>query len=131
MVALRLCAPLAVILGPPWTWIGWALAALGLALSFSGAGLFRRVGTNIKTFDDPNVLVTGGPFRLTRNPMYLGFVLLLAGVALALGAASPWVVPAAFWLLADRWYIPFEERAMRRTFGEPYEAYSRRVRRWL
>ncbi|MCE3289332.1 MAG: hypothetical protein K0R83_1344, partial [Caulobacter sp.] len=84
-----------------------------------------------RTFDDPDVLVTGGPFRFTRNPMYLGFLLLLAGVALGLGAASPWIVPVVFWLLADRWYIPFEERAMRRTFGEAYEAYARRVRRWV
>lgn len=131
MIVLRLCAPLALIPPPPWTWAGWIIAAAGLAVTLSGAGLFRRTGTNIKTFDDPDVLVTGGPFRFSRNPMYLGFFLLLAGVALGLGAASAWVVPAVFWLLADRWYIPFEERAMRRAFGESFEAYARRVRRWF
>ena len=131
MIALRLCAPLALIPPAPWSWTGWAVAAVGLAITLSGAGLFRRTGTNIKTFNDPEILVTRGPFRFTRNPMYLGFFLLLAGVALGLGAASAWAVPAVFWLLADRWYIPFEERAMRRTFGEAYEAYARRVRRWL
>lgn len=131
MVALRFCAPLAMVPPAPWSWPGWALALAGLAITLTGAGLFRRLGTNIKTFNDPGVLVTDGPFRFSRNPMYLGFFLLLAGVALGLGAASPWVVPAAFWLLADRWYIPFEERAMRRTFGEAYETYGRRVRRWV
>ena len=131
MSGLRLCLPGPLFIPWPWALTGLAPLALGLMLTLGGAGQFRRRDTNIKTFDDPDVLVTDGWFRLSRNPMYLGFVLALLGVATLLGAVVPFAVVLLFWVLTDRWYIAFEERAMRRRFGDAYEAYARRVRRWL
>ena len=95
------------------------------------ARLFRRAGTEIHTFRMPRVLVTDGLFRHSRNPMYLGFLLVLAGLALVLGAAVPLLVVAAFALVVDRWYIRHEERALREAFGDAYDDYCGRVRRWL
>lgn len=114
-----------------WRWLGIAVGIAGAALTMSGAGLFSRLGTNIHTFNDPDLLVEAGPFRWTRNPMYLGFTLLLTGVALLLDSVLAFIGPAAFLVAADRWYIPFEERRLRATFGPAYAEYASRVHRWI
>ena len=132
MAGVRVFAPGAELLIPwPHHLWGAALALLGAAITLGAAGYFRRVETNIKTFDDPTKFVTKGLFRLTRNPMYLGFAFLLFGAAVALGGGHALLLPFVFVAAAQFWYIPFEERAMSRQFGEGYEAYRRRVPRWL
>jgi protein-S-isoprenylcysteine O-methyltransferase Ste14 len=131
MVALRILAPGPMVMSYPYNLAGVLVAALGLGLTLSGAGLFARIGTNIKTFNEPGTLVTGGLFRWTRNPMYLGFVLLLTGTATALGATTPFAAVVLFALIADRWYIAFEEQALDRKFGAEYAAYRQRTRRWI
>lgn len=130
-VVLGLVVP---VLGPaPWPVrvLGVPVALAGLAFNLGGAGLFGRLGTNIKTFNDPGQLVTSGPFRFTRNPMYLGFTLILSGVGLLVGTLTAWLGALAFFVAADTWYIPFEERRMRALFGTDYDDYQRRVPRWL
>jgi protein-S-isoprenylcysteine O-methyltransferase Ste14 len=131
MGTLHVLLPGPTLLTFPYTLPGAAVAALGLILTLGGARLFSRVGTNIKTFNEPGVLVTDGPFRWSRNPMYLGFALLLLGVAVLLGTTTPLLAPVLFALVADRWYIAFEERALRERFGAAYAAYVGRTRRWL
>ncbi|HTV68150.1 MAG TPA: isoprenylcysteine carboxylmethyltransferase family protein [Rhizobiaceae bacterium] len=120
-----------VIFPEPWNWIGLVPIVGGAALTITGARLFGERRTNIRTFNDPTILVTDGPFRFSRNPMYLGFALFLTGVGILLGALVPLIVGLSFWLIADRWYIPFEEAAMQRTFGEQYDEYRQKVRRWF
>lgn len=116
----------------PWrSWGGMATVVLGLGIAQWHARLFRRRGTNLHTFREPQQLVTEGLFRHSRNPMYLGFALAAAGLALALGAATPVLVLAAFVLVLDRWYIRFEEQAMLRSFGQAYRDYCRHTRRWF
>lgn len=110
---------------------GTVLLAAGLAVSKRCSDLFDRSRTNIKTFDDPDVLVTTGPFRFSRNPMYLGFTIALVGASMLVGSLSAVSGPVLFWLLADRWYIPFEERRMMATFGATYERYRSAVPRWI
>lgn len=131
MVCLRVALPDPTPIRPPWTWMGLSVALIGLAITLAAAAQFRQRRTNIHTFGEPTRLVTQGLFRLSRNPMYLGFTLLLVGVAAALGGGWPSAVPIVFVLVVSGWYIPFEERAMRHAFGEAYEQYRRRVRRWL
>ena len=123
---------------PMQHWLPSDRIAPGLLVVLGGAGitlwhalLFKRLNTNIKTFNPPDQLVTAGLFRFTRNPMYLGFSLALLGCALLLGSASPFLVVLAFVMITDRWYIPFEERAMAARFGQDYQHYCNRVRRWL
>ena len=112
-------------------WGGGIPLATGIALTVAGSRQFERASTNIKTFDEPDVLVTTGWFRWTRNPMYLGFLLALVGWALLLDRWIAFVAPAAFLAIADRWYIPFEEHRMAAAFGDDYRTYRARVRRWL
>ncbi len=110
---------------------GLALAGVGLGVTVAGSSQFQRAATNIKTFDDPNQLVTSGLFAWSRNPMYLGFTCALAGIAIVLGTATPWLGPVGFAVVADRIYVRFEEQRMAAVFGPEFERYRSRVNRWL
>lgn len=110
---------------------GGLFLLLGLGIAQWHAALFRRVGTNIHTFRPPDFLLRRGLFRVSRNPMYLGFVVALVGVALALGSLWSAIIVPLYALLVDRWYVAYEERALTARFGAEYAAYRREVRRWL
>lgn len=112
--------------------VGYVLIAAGFALSFWAWLTFRRHNAEIQPSSDVHsTLVTNGPFRFSRNPMYLGAVILGLGAALLAGTWSMWLVPIVLFALQNFAIIPFEERSMERTFGEEYRAYKQRVRRWL
>jgi protein-S-isoprenylcysteine O-methyltransferase Ste14 len=111
--------------------LGTFVAIGGLSLTLSAARHFARKETNIVTFAEPTRLVVDGWFQVSRNPMYLGFALLLAGTALAAGGAWTFIPTALFLLAAELVYIPFEEQAMAQAFGEPYRRYADGVRRWF
>ena len=126
-----LTVPLA---GPVVPWVRWLLVlplTVGIWLTVGGAAQFAKAGTNIVTTNKPDLLVTDGRFRLSRNPMYVGFALVLVAVALGVGTATAWIWPIVFVVVAHRWYIPFEERRMAEAFGEDYSMYCQRVGRWL
>lgn len=131
MCAASLVMPGPVILSEPYNLLGLVLLIAGTGMGLLGAAHFNRIGTNIPTFNEPTLLVIDGLFRWTRNPMYLGFTLFLLGLAVMLGTLVPFLGPIAFAVTSDRWYIAFEERALRDKFGEPYEAYRRATRRWI
>ena len=105
----------------------------GFAITMLGGAAFRRAATTIDPvrIERASTLVTGGIFRLTRNPMYVGFTTVLIGWACWL--SSPWALcgPVAFALFITRFQIVPEETVMRAKFGAQYDAYRRRVRRWL
>lgn len=130
-LALHAWLPGRHLLPPPYPLVGLVFIALGILLLGAGNRRFVQVRTNIHTFRPPDVLVTDGVFRFTRNPMYLGFLLLLAGSATLLGSLTPWLAPLLFFLAAQTLYIPFEERACAARFGAAYADYRTRVRRWL
>ena len=111
---------------------------IGAASMIAGAGLlgsfvqaFQRARTPIDPYTPSEAIVTDGPYRLTRNPAYLGMALTYAGIAIVSNA--PWALvplPVAIAVI-DRGVIAREERYLERKFGTPYVDYKRRVRRWL
>jgi protein-S-isoprenylcysteine O-methyltransferase Ste14 len=103
----------------------------GGTLTVYAAGLFTKAGTTVKPFQPSTALVTSGPYRFTRNPMYLGMVIALIGVGLMLGSLTPFLVIAAFALLIDRRFIRVEEEMLRGAFGSAYTEFTSSVRRWL
>lgn len=111
--------------------LGAALLGLGLLLDFAALALFLRARTNPLPFRPATTVVSGGPYRFTRNPMYLGMTLTCAGFGLLVDVG--WVVLAALVaaLATDRWIVPREESYLERRFGDAYRDYQRRVRRWL
>jgi protein-S-isoprenylcysteine O-methyltransferase Ste14 len=112
-------------------WLGAAVALAGVALAVWGERTFARAGATIKPFERSRVLVTSGPFRFTRNPMYLGLVSMLVGLALALGTPAPWAAALLMFLTLRLRFIRNEERALAASLGEPYQRYRASVRRWL
>ncbi|HEX3179031.1 MAG TPA: isoprenylcysteine carboxylmethyltransferase family protein [Methylomirabilota bacterium] len=113
-------------------WLGVTLVALGVAISAWAFVLFRREGTDINPTSATNKsLVVRGPFRFTRNPMYLGLVVVTLGIAFWVGSLPMFAVPLLAFATANGVHIPYEEAKMRRQFGAAFEAYMRDVRRWI
>jgi protein-S-isoprenylcysteine O-methyltransferase Ste14 len=113
-------------------WIlGGLLLVAGLALLASFNTSFQRKGTAVEPWKPTTAIVTTGPYRLTRNPAYLGMTLVYAGIAVL--AAALWaLVPLPLVLLIiDRMVIAREERYLERKFGEEYLGYKRSARRWI
>jgi protein-S-isoprenylcysteine O-methyltransferase Ste14 len=112
-----------------------ACAAFLLAgiFAFPAVRAFRRAGTTVDPVqvDRASAVVTGGIYRVTRNPMYVGLTLLLVAWALWLGGWRVWLGPVALLLWLDRFQIRPEEKAMEARFGEEYLRYKAQVRRWL
>lgn len=130
----RRALPMPLSLGERSGWrapAGGLLVGLGLVLDLLALERFRRSATSALPFRPASAFVALGPYRWTRNPMYLGMTLLFAGFGLLLDSA--WVVLAALVaaLAIDRWVIPREERYLARRFGASYLDYASRVRRWL
>ena len=80
---------------------------------------------------DTGYLITDGIYRFTRNPMYLGMVTMLAGVAVFFGTLPFIVATVIYFVVIDRWFCRFEEEKLVATFGHDYSDYRSRVRRWL
>lgn len=112
-------------------YLGWLFIVAGIVLSFAGSNLFKTKKTNISTFKDPDNLVVCGPFKYTRNPMYLGMVSALLGTALVTETWLAFALLALFVMIVANIYIPFEEGRMKAVFGQEYDEYAMRVRRWI
>lgn len=113
-------------------WIGGIVVAVSvLALGLWPVVMFRRSGQSEVPWRPTPLVLENGPYRFTRNPMYLQLLLVCIGVALIL--SNYWILaltPVCAWTLY-RFAIAPEEAYLERKFGEPYRAYKRRVRRWL
>jgi protein-S-isoprenylcysteine O-methyltransferase Ste14 len=113
-------------------WLGLALATIGFAISFGAVSLFRREGTELNPASETNKsLVVRGPFRFTRNPMYLGLVIFTLGIAFWVGTLPMFAVPLLVFATTNWAHIPFEETKMRRQFGSAFDNYMSQVRRWI
>jgi protein-S-isoprenylcysteine O-methyltransferase Ste14 len=123
--------PLAKVVTGFWRLSGIIAMIVGLILANSGAGEFRKAKTGFQLQTGGSSLVTSGPFRYSRNPMYLGMLLWLTGLALLLGSLITFVFPLLFFVLANFLLIPPEEKKLQQTFGEQFISYRQHVRRWL
>ena len=110
---------------------GWLLVALGLALMAAAALTMMRAGATVDPARQPTALVTHGVFRLSRNPIYLADVLILAGLCLAWQPLAALVLVPAFVLLIGRRFIRREEAWLRARDARAFEAWAARTRRWL
>lgn len=118
---------------PAARWVGLALAAPGLLLDFAGVLAFLRARTTVNPMRPHKAreLVTGGLYAWTRNPMYLGWIPILAGWAVYLEHPLTLLAVPLFVAYLTRFQIIPEERALAAAFGDAYREYARRVRRWV
>lgn len=110
---------------------GMLIATLGGILALTCVFTFNFVGRGTPApFDPPRKLVTSGPYRYVRNPMYIGAVLALSGAALFFTSWMMLLYTLAFLLIVQGFVTAYEEPTLRRLFGEEYEDYCKRTGRW-
>jgi len=110
---------------------GVVAIAIGVGVLLWAWWLFRKSGTPTRPTAQATALVTSGPFRFSRNPMYLAIVALLLGIAVWVGSLPMLIAPVGFFVVMSLAVIPAEERRLRETFGEAYLSFTQRVRRWV
>jgi protein-S-isoprenylcysteine O-methyltransferase Ste14 len=123
--------PLPVLIPPAARIAGLLPIIAGIALNLAADRQFKRRGTTVRPFQRSSALIMDGVFRWSRNPMYLGMVLIVAGIALLEGTAIAWIAVAGLAIILDQAFIRREERMLEETFGAEFEAYTQRTRRWL
>jgi protein-S-isoprenylcysteine O-methyltransferase Ste14 len=131
IVGLHRYFPIASLIPAPWHYSGIAIASVGVFVAVWAVVLFRHAGTTIIPLQESSALITTGPYRFTRNPMYLSMALLLLGAAVFAGSLSPLIVIPAFVVIIQVLFIAREEAMLAQRFPAEFAAYSTKVRRWF
>lgn len=131
MLGIRNTATIQEIVSSPFNYIGIIPGLLGLMMTVKVRKQFSNTDTEVHTFKKPRKLVTNGLFEVSRNPIYLGFMISLVGVWILLGTLLPILGCLLFFLVSNSWYVPYEERTMEELFGREYRDYKSKVRRWV
>lgn len=109
----------------------WLLLLPGFAVVLIPSMSFFRAKTGIIPFSDSTTLIQTGLYRISRNPIYLGMVLIQAGLAWKLGTLGAWIPVVLFALIIHREFVLKEEAFLLNIYGDQYREYMRRVRRWI
>ena len=112
-------------------YIGLIIFVTGLSITFFSFYLFKKNKTPILPGQKPTFMVAVGPYKFTRNPMYLGVTLALLGISIYIGNLLSLFSPLIFFIAMNLVYIPFEEKLMKNLFGKKYLEYKNKVRRWI
>lgn len=110
---------------------GLSLFGLGVILIGWAKKLFTNAGTPIRPFEESSTLVVWGPYRYSRNPIYIGMFLILLGVGIALGSITPFLLLPIFFLIIRQKFVLKEEQFLVQRFGTDYVQYCAKVKRWL
>ena len=131
IILLHYTLPIVTIIASPWNLVGLLPLILGVVINVIADLDLKRGKTTVKPFQESRTLVTDRAYRISRHPMYLGFVLILLGISLLLGSASPYVVVILFAILMELLYIREEESMLEEQFGQEWSQYRSRVRKWI
>ena len=123
--------PLPVTFPKILVWLGYILVIMGLELAFSAVSGFMRAQTTLDPHGSVSAIVTSGPYRFTRNPIYFGFTLFLIGFSFVLKSYWGLILSPLFIVLMNTLVIQHEEVYLEKKFGDVYTSYKSRVRRWL
>lgn len=113
------------------TWIGYVLMGFGMLLIFASDRYFSRHGTETDCGAPDTALVTTGPYRLSRNPIYVAFAIIFLGCSLSSNAPGFALVAAPMMVALRQLVVMPEEAHLEAIFGDAYRAYAQRVRRWI
>jgi protein-S-isoprenylcysteine O-methyltransferase Ste14 len=128
LIASHFVVPSARVVRYPYRWGGILFIIAGIVANLWADRLFKKEWTTVKPYERPHVLVTCGPFRLSRHPMYWGMASILLGSAVISGSLITFLFPVLFMLLMRWLFIPYEDRNMEDAFGQKYIDYKNRVR---
>jgi protein-S-isoprenylcysteine O-methyltransferase Ste14 len=130
-VVLHYFFPVTTIIPFPYNFLGLVIVGFGIYLAFQSVRLLISYNTTFEAGGNPSSLVTKYPYNHSRNPIYLGFLLIALGTATILSSLSAFIAPILFFLVVNGIVIPFEENRLQKNFGIEYEKYKASVRRWL
>ena len=128
---LHYLLPIKQIIYYPINLLGFLFFVIGGILNIWTDQLFKKNKTTVKPGEKPSVLIQTGPFKISRNPMYLGMSILLIGIGFILGSVSSFIGVFLFVATMEIAFITQEERFMQEQFGEEYLAYKKKVGRWI
>jgi len=128
---LKWITPEASLVFPPWNLLGLLPLGLGISFNLLADRKFHARQTTVKPEELPSCLITDGVFRYSRNPMYLGMVLVLLGFSILLNSWVSFLVLPGFSVLIHYRFIYPEEESLKEQFGEDWLAYQQKVPRWL
>jgi protein-S-isoprenylcysteine O-methyltransferase Ste14 len=131
MWPLHMLLPVYQYVHEPLAYAGIILLFAGIVIAALAAGMFVKADTGLLPFEEATTLITGGFYRFTRNPMYLGMILVLLGVAILLGSVGALTPVLLFTVIIRYSFVAAEERFMEAAFGQQYLDYKARVRRWI
>ncbi len=115
----------------PYNSVGWLIIVIGIICMIWTRQTLQRQRTTLHPTEQPNSLVTTGPFRISRNPFYVGYLLVALGVATILGSLLAFFGPLVFLVWINSKVIPTEEHNLEQVFDQRYREYKKHVRRWL
>jgi protein-S-isoprenylcysteine O-methyltransferase Ste14 len=113
------------------SWLGLIVAGAGFALGLSAVRAFRKAGTNVEPYKPAIKLVMDGPYKYSRNPIYVGFLAIYLGLSLMFSLEWGLILFPLLWFALDRMIVAPEEAYLRGRFGAMYESFLRQTRRWL
>jgi protein-S-isoprenylcysteine O-methyltransferase Ste14 len=115
----------------PLRWIGIPLILFGIILNLWTDALFKKLKTTVKPHEIPSTLITTGPFKISRHPMYVGMLSILLGASLICGTIITLIFPVIFLILMEILFISVEENNLQKQFGKEYFLYKKGTRRWI
>ena len=122
--------PYSTLIAYPFNLVGVIPLIIGYQVMAKSSRLFTKKETTF-LLEEPSMLVVEGNFKFSRNPMYLGSLLLIIGLSVLFGNSTALISPILFFLGINFLCIPLEERLMEKTFGNDYLIYKDNVRRWI
>ena len=130
-IVLHYLFPVTILIPFPYNLLGLLIVGFGIYLVFQSVRLLRSYNTTTEPGGNPSSLVTQCPYCYSRNPIYLGLLLIAPGTAITLSSISSFIATIIFFLVVNTIIIPFEENRLQKNFGIEYERYKGSVRRWL
>ncbi len=118
------------IIPKPYNYFGIVLILFGVIINLWTDRLFKKEKINVKYHKIPHKLITSGPFKISRNPMYLGMLAILLGIAILLQNLITFLFPIIFIIIIEK-HISIEEKNLEKKFGKKYIKYKHKVRRWI
>ncbi|NIS80222.1 MAG: hypothetical protein GTO14_08440 [Anaerolineales bacterium] len=130
-IVVHLILPIKQVVHAPYTYFGVVLIVIGVGLNLYSVRYLERQNTTSNFSKTANHLVVNGPFRKSRNPIYLSGILLSVGIAIFLGSLITFLIPILIFLILNSIHVPDEERRLEEIFGREFLEYKKRVRRWF
>ena len=128
MIVLHFYLPVWQVLAD---YVGITFIITGIGTIAYSANTFKKADTPLIPFHESTALVVSGLYRYTRNPMYLGMLIILTGIGIFLGSLSPFIIVIIFFFIIQEGFIKHEEPFLENIFGEEYREYKTKVRRWI